>query len=145
MSPNNDFKNFGEYLDRTLKVTRQQYLKRFKEKNIDLTTEQWVLLDNLYHKGEISQNELAEGTFKNAPTVSRIIDLMCQKGITKRERVDTDRRRHQIHLTKEGKALYERTLPEVNALREQGWSNLTEQDYKDLIRILDKIFHNFSN
>ena len=86
-------KNFGAYLDRTLKLIRQSYLQTFKEMGGDLTTEQWVLLDELHQNDGISQNELATLSFKNAPTVSRIIDLMCQKGLSERQRIDHDRRR----------------------------------------------------
>lgn len=136
-------KIFGAYLDRTVKQIRQNYVRVFKEIGVDLTTEQWVLLDNLYQNNGISQNELAQSNFKNAPTVSRIIDLLCQKGLTERQRFDNDRRRYKIFMTEQGKAVYEKALPAVLALRQQGWKGLTEQDYADLIRIVNQIFDNY--
>lgn len=136
-------KNFGAYIDRTLKVIRVQYTQAFKRIGVDITTEQWVIMDNLYHKNGQSQNNIAEGSFKNAATVSRIIDLMCKKGITERQRFDNDRRRYKIFLTENGKSIYEKALPEVIKLREQGWKNLTDQDYSDFLRIMNQIFDNF--
>ena len=85
MAKRQSAKNFGAYIDRTIKIIRQNYLKAFKEIDVDLTTEQWVLLDSLYESDGVSQNELANGSFKNAPTVSRIIDLLCKKGLTERK------------------------------------------------------------
>ena len=136
-------KIFGAYLDRTVKQIRQNYVKAFKEAGVDLTTEQWVLLDNLYQNNGISQNDLAQSNFKNAPTVSRIIDLLCQKGLTERQRFDNDRRRYKIFMTEKGKAMYEQALPHVLALRKQGWNGLTDADYDNLVRIVNQIFDNY--
>jgi len=50
-------KNFGAYMDKTLKIIKLNYLKAFKELGLDFTAEQWVILDALYKKGGISQTE----------------------------------------------------------------------------------------
>ncbi len=136
-------KNFGAYLDRTLKLIRQSYLQTFKEMGVNLTTEQWVLLDELYQNDGISQNELATKSFKNAPTVSRIIDLMCQKGLTERQRFDHDRRRYRIFLTTKGRSTYHLLKPAVDELREKGWNGLTDDDYQHFLRIMNQLFDNF--
>lgn len=41
-------KGFGHYLDRTVKRIQLAYQKAFKEKNIDITIEQWVILQQIY-------------------------------------------------------------------------------------------------
>jgi len=104
--PNNT-KNFGAYMDKTLKIIKLNYLKAFKALDLNFTAEQWVILDALYKKGGISQTELANSSFKDAPTVSRIIDLLSKKGLTQRERFDNDRRRYKIFLTEKGKSDYD--------------------------------------
>lgn len=143
MSNADNSKNFGAFIDRTQKIIRNNYLRKFKELGVDITTEQWVLLDLLYQENGISQNDLANGTFKNAPTVSRIIDLLCKKGMTERQRFENDRRRYKIFLTKKGKATYKKAYPEVLKLRDQGWENLSDRDYKTFLRIMNQIFQNF--
>ncbi len=143
MQKNKETKNFGAYMDRTIKLIKWKYTQAFKEANIDITTEQWVLLDSLSQKDGISQNELGNGSFKNAPTVSRIIDLLCKKGLTKREPSPNDRRKHHIFLTSKGKKTYQKVLPVVEDLRRKGWNGLTHEDYQQFIRIMDQIFSNF--
>ncbi|MEO1262250.1 MAG: MarR family transcriptional regulator [Bacteroidota bacterium] len=145
MSDISNTKNFGARIDRTLKIIKANYQKAFKEVGVDITTEQWVLMDSLYKDNGISQNDLANGSFKNAPTVSRIIDLLCKKGLTERHRFENDRRRYKIFLTDLGKATYEKALPRVIELRKQGWENLTEEDYQVFSRIMDQIFKNFES
>ena len=143
MEKNNETKNFGAYIDRTIKIIKQNYLQAFKEIGVDITTEQWVILDELYHGNGLSQTDLANGSFKNAPTVSRIIDLLCKKGLTERQRFENDRRRYKIFLTPKGKALYEKAIPVVLELRKQGWQNLSDSDYETFLRIMNQIFQNF--
>ena len=138
-------KNFGAIIDRTIKMIKLNYLKAFKEADVDITTEQWVLLQSLYNDDGISQNDLASGSFKNAPTVSRIIDLLVKKGLVERKRFDNDRRRYRIFLTKKGKETYERALPAVLELRRKGWQGLSDHDFEHLIRILDQVFVNFED
>ena len=136
-------KHFGTYIDRNYRIIRLRFLRAFKEAEVDLTTEQWVLIDSLYKKNGLSQNELAGGSFKDAPTVSRIVDLLCKKGYTERQRFENDRRRYKIFLTDEGKAVYEKILPSVEGLREKGWENLSEEDYTAFLRIMNQVFENF--
>lgn len=130
-------------MDRTLKIIKANYQRAFKEVGLDITTEQWVLIDNLYKSNGVSQNDLASGSFKDAPTVSRIIDLLCKKEITERQRFENDRRRYKIFLTEKGKEAYEKALPKVKELRAKGWDGLTEEDYVHYFRIMENIFNNF--
>ncbi|MEL7378359.1 MAG: MarR family transcriptional regulator, partial [Bacteroidota bacterium] len=98
-------KHVGTYLDRASKLLKQTYLRSFRELGSDLSTEQWVLLDILYKEDGVSQAELASNSYKNAPTVSRIIDLMVGKNLLQRRRFPNDRRRYRIYLTTAGKEL----------------------------------------
>lgn len=137
-------KNFGAIMDRTLKLIKQNYLQAFREQQADITTEQWVLLDRLAGGDGITQTELANDSFKNAPTVSRIITLLVKKGLIIKQQSSGDRRQFLIFLSDAGRALHERLLPEVLTLRTQGWQALSEKDYEDFVRIMEQIGDNFS-
>lgn len=136
-------KNVGTYLDRTLKLVKQHYLKVFKANGADISTEQWVIMDQLSTNNGMSQTELANGSYKNAPTVSRIIDLLAKKGIVERQRFANDRRRYKIFLTKKGIDLHAELLPNVLELRAQSWNGLSEEEWTEFKRILAKVQDNF--
>lgn len=136
-------KHFGTFIDRAFRIIKLNFLQAFKEAGVDITTEQWVIIDSLYQKNGLSQTELANQSFKNAPTISRIIDLLCKKGLTERQRFENDRRRYKIFLTEKGASAYEKVLPKVRELREQGWENLTEEDYDTFLRIIQQVYNNF--
>ena len=138
----NGTKAFGLHLDATLKVIKQDLTRRFRSQGIDLTPEQFALLAELASKGELAQKELAKSTFKDAPTVSRIIDLLVKKGWIHRTADIDDRRKYVLTLTPEGRTVHEQAAPIVHSAREMGWQGLTEEDYSRLKTILDKVVEN---
>lgn len=138
------FDNVGTLLDRTTRLMKAHFQRTFKDAGVDITPEQWVLLDRLHKSGSVSQTDLANGTFKDAPTVSRIIDKLAQKGMAARSRFPNDRRRYQVDLTEKGKEVHHLLSPLVKDLRVQAWSGMTEDNYHELVRLLAQIRENFA-
>lgn len=137
-------KKIGYYLERTTRIVKLSYLQAFAQLGIDITPEQWVMLDSLYQRNGQSQTELAGDSYKNAPTVSRIIDLLEKKGLVERQRFANDRRRYKIFLTPEGQATVESVQPAVARLRAKGWEQLTDEDYAHFLRIINQVFDNLN-
>ncbi len=135
---------FGFRIDRAIKALRQDLNRRFKRNGIDLTPEQWLICYKLYqaHSG-LSQNELADESYKDAPTISRIIDRLVMKKQVAREPVQDDRRRHKIRLTDLGISTVKSALPLVQENRTIGWEGLSENDYNDLCRLMDQLYANY--
>lgn len=129
-------------MDRAIKMIRSKYNSAFKQLGFDLTTEQWVLIEKLYWENGQSQTNLADGSYKNAPTVSRIIDLLVKKGFVERRRFENDRRRYKIFLTESGREVVETCYPKILELRESGWQDLSDEDYVNFIRIINRITEN---
>lgn len=137
------YPNVGTVLDRTTRLLKQHYLRAFREEGVDISTEQWVILDHLYTGGDSSQTDLANRTYKDAPTISRIIDKLARKRLVERRRFPNDRRRYQVGLTAEGHDTHQRIMPHVSQLRLRTWQGLTEQDYRQLQQLLARIRENF--
>lgn len=136
-------KEIGVYIDRTYKVVRQDLINRFKNANIDITPEQWVILSQL-EKRTLSQVELASQSFKDKHTVSRIIDLLQKKGFVSRRQDPDDGRRYLISLTDLGRNETIKAKEHVYASRELGWENINEAEYEQLRFLLDKVFTSYS-
>ncbi len=131
-------------IDTTIKKIRTALQRQFNDAGFDLTVDQWVVIDHLFRNPGISQNTLADMTTKDAPTVTRIIDLLAQKGLTERRLTDNDRRKFLVYLTEAGEAKYNEVLPVVSAMRRKGWGDLSEADYQHFVRIMDSIYQNVS-
>jgi len=137
------YKELGSFIDRTYKVVRQDLINRFKINKVDITPEQWVILSKLSEK-DMYQTELASQSFRDKPTVSRIIDLLVKKGLVERNRDDCDGRKYHVSITDSGESLVKKATPSVEESRKLGWTNLSESEYETLIATLDKVFTNYS-
>jgi DNA-binding MarR family transcriptional regulator len=131
-------------IDTTIKKIRNALQKRFADAGFDLTVDQWVVVDHLHRNPGIAQNTLAELTAKDAPTVTRIIDLLVKKELVERRMADDDRRKFLVSLTTSGEQIYEQMLPVVVDIRRKGWGNLSDDDYQHFVRIMDEIYQNFN-
>ena len=129
-------------LDRTARRVKQFAQQRFKELRLDITVDQWLIVKHVYENGPMKQNALAELVFKDNPTLTRIIDLLCKKNLVVRTPNPDDRRSFLIELTKEGKRKVESIKPKVSEIRLQAWEGLTQKDFVHFKRILDTIYEN---
>ncbi len=129
-------------LDATLKKIKNYWQKSFDARGLDITVDQWLLIENLYKHKRITHNELARLTSKDITTVSRIIELLVRKELVERQGSTDDRRKVFLQLTPEGVNKYKEVRPLVLEMREIGWKNLTEGDFQEMTRILDVIYSN---
>jgi DNA-binding MarR family transcriptional regulator len=136
------FERYSYLLDRTARRVKQYAQQEFASGNFEVTVDQWLVLKNLDNDQYLKQTELAELTGKDNPTLTRIIDLLCRKGLTERVVHKTDRRSFTVHLTDAGKDKLKELTPKVTEIRMKAWDNLTEDDYEQLKRILNKIYQN---
>lgn len=137
--------NYGFLIERTGKKLKQTLQRIFNDIGAELTVDQWVILYELHEHKSLSQNQLGEKTYKDAPTVTRIIDLLTKKGLVKRKMNESDRRKYFIELTAKGMKKVDHLLPHVVEFRKTGWKGLKKADLQDLNRILDSVFDNMSN
>lgn len=138
---------YSEYsflLEKTTRRIKQYAQKKFAEFNFGVTVDQWMVLKQLYPSSNVSQSELAEATFKGTPTLTRIVDLLCAKGLTERFVDSHDRRKCQVHLTAAGKEKVEEMMPEVSQIRKAAWKNLAREDFEHFTHVLNTIYQNLS-
>ncbi|MFC1974838.1 MarR family winged helix-turn-helix transcriptional regulator [Chloroflexota bacterium] len=136
--------SFGYLINRTAKRLKFELHSAFKANGYNITAEQWAVLNRLWEKDGISQIELAEKTYKNKPTITRMIDVLERKGFVLRESDKYDRRMFKIYLTKEGRALEEKLVPIAKQVLERGGRNLSREDIDYLKKILNTVFDNFN-
>ncbi len=143
MDKNNLNLPVGYLLERTTRVVKLRFHRLFKELEIDLTPEQWVVLDLIHTNTSMSQKELVEQSFKDAPAISRVI-----KGLVKKEWISIssnskDKRVQNIALSKEGKMLVKSLLPQIAEIRKQGLKGISNSDYEQFKGLIDRIFSNY--
>ena len=139
-----EYQPYGSLIELTAKIMKQRLQRKFNELELGITVDQWLILDVLLKKDGVSQYSIAQKTYKDAPTVTRIIDLLEKKSLIERRTDLEDRRKYSIFLSEKGRAKTERVLPLVQEYRKKGWEGLEKEDFEKLKEILTTIQQNFS-
>jgi len=95
-----------------------------------LSFTQYGALEALYHIGPLYQRELANKLLKSARNITMVVDNLEKRGLVRRERSLQDRRYIDVHITDEGKRLFEAVFPSIKAgiLEEIGILSAEEQE-----------------
>jgi DNA-binding MarR family transcriptional regulator len=134
----------GFWVYQVNQVLRRELYRAFAGMGLDITPEQWMVLVRLWEQDGCSQNDLADGTCKDRPTISRVLDVMERNGLVTRTAHPADRRQRVVLLTRKGKDLQRTAVPrvrEIVAALEQG---VPEADLEVTLRTLQRIAHNLA-
>jgi DNA-binding MarR family transcriptional regulator len=134
----------GFLIERSSKRMKQVCQQILKEKGFNITVDQWVVLQELNKNDGQGQIALANSTFKDAPTITRIIDLLCQKGYVERINNPDDRRRFKICLTQSGDNLISDVGPHILEFRKKAYAGLNQAQLANLKQSLNHIFDNLN-
>lgn len=134
----------GFLFERTTRIIKLSFYQLFKELDAPITPEQWVVMDVLYPKTVLTQKEIVEKSFKDAPSISRIILKLINNGYIQKTTDELDKRVFNIKLTKSGIDLVSRIKPRVQELRIKGLNSFEEEEVEKLIENINTIFNNYS-
>jgi DNA-binding MarR family transcriptional regulator len=115
--PNNQFKKGELYSFITGKASTaiaRRLQKKFNQAGLNLTIEQWSVLYHLWKEDGISQQELCNSTFRDKPSITRLVDNLEKLNLVKRSPSRNDRRMNMILLTEEARKLQEQSMELAN-------------------------------
>src|SRR6218665_293064 len=84
--------------------------KRFNAAGLNITIEQWSVLYHLWKEDGRSQQQLCNATFRDKPSITRLVDNLEKLNLVKRVPSEHDRRINMIYLTKQAQKLEEETM-----------------------------------
>lgn len=111
--PNNQFKRGELYSFITGKASTaiaRRLQKKFNTAGLNITIEQWSVLYHLWKQEGISQQELCNATFRDKPSITRLVDNLEKLNLVKRVPSENDRRINLVFLTKQAQKLQEETM-----------------------------------
>lgn len=145
--PNNQFKKGELYSFITGKASTaiaRRLQKKFNSAGVNLTIEQWSVLYHLWKEDGKSQQDLCNATFRDKPSITRLIDNLEKLGLVKRVSDEKDRRINKVFLTRNALKLQEDTMN----LAEQTLNEALEgvpADQVDLCKeVLQRVYDNLS-
>ena len=111
--PNNQFKKAELYSFITGKASTaiaRRLQKKFNQAGLNLTIEQWSVLYHLWKEDGKSQQELCNATFRDKPSITRLVDNLEKLQLVKRVSSESDRRMNMIFLTRQAQKLHDQAM-----------------------------------
>ncbi len=125
-------------------INRKLY-RNFRQNGLEISPEQWTVLLFLWKKDGVTQQELCNATFKDKPSMTRLIDNMERQHLVVRISDKNDRRTNLIYLTKTGKELEKNAGEIVDITLHEALNGVTLEELKIGQEVLKKIFINTQN
>lgn len=145
--PNNQFKR-GELYSFIAGVAStaiaRRLQKKFNAEGLNLTIEQWSILYHLWKEDGMSQQELCNATFRDKPSITRLVDNLEKLKLVKRVPDETDRRINKIFLTKEAQKLQEQTMQLANETLNEALNGVPPEHVELSKQVLQKVYDNLN-
>lgn len=116
--------------------------KYFREAGLDITVEQWSVLMHLWKQDGVNQQELCSKTFRDKPSITRLVDNLEKLGLVKRVAGKEDRRINYIFLTEEAMTLRDKTMELANNTLMEGLAGVSEEEIEVAKRVLTQVYEN---
>jgi DNA-binding MarR family transcriptional regulator len=116
--------------------------RNFRQGGLEISPEQWTVLIYLWEQDGVTQQELCNATFKDKPSMTRLINNMERQHLVVRISDKVDRRTNRIHLTKDGKAIEEKARLIANHTLKEALAGVTLDELGVGQEMLRKVFFN---
>ena len=143
--PNNQFKR-GELYSFITGVAStaiaRRLQKNFKTNGVEITIEQWSVLYHLWKQDGVNQQELCNATFRDKPSITRLVDNLEKLKLVRRVSSKEDRRRNLIFLTEPAKKLQEQSMELANQTLNESLEGVPSADIELCKAVLHKVYDN---
>ena len=143
--PSNQFKKGELYSFITGKASTamsRRLQKNFKQAGVEITIEQWSVLYHLWKADGMSQQQLCDATFKDKPSITRLVDNLEKINLVKRVASKDDRRINLIFLTPEAQTLQEKSMDLANQTLNEALKGVTNGQVEIAKEVLQMVYEN---
>jgi DNA-binding MarR family transcriptional regulator len=131
-----DVKQILFELEKTLQQIKGKQSDIFRENNFPVSKDQWLILERISEKEGSNQKDIAKDTLKDPAALTRMLDLLAEKGLVQRKASRSDRRTFDLYLTVEGSRLVNKVSPLTEKFNQSVSKSLSREDKKILLQIL---------
>jgi len=128
----------------SMAINRMMY-RNFRKEGLDITPEQWTVLAFLWKEDGVTQQTLCNSTFKDKPSMTRLIDNLAKQSLVYRNASANDRRSNLIFLTEQGKSIKDRATRAVNATMDAALAGIDIEGLKQVRFLLAAVFGNIED
>jgi DNA-binding MarR family transcriptional regulator len=116
--------------------------KNFRLAGLEITIEQWSVLYHLWKQDGMSQQELCNRTFRDKPSITRLIDNLEKQKLVKRMPSKEDRRINLVCLTESAKLLQDKTIELANQTMDEALIGVGKNEIEIVKQVFQKVYDN---
>ncbi|MEY3506807.1 MAG: hypothetical protein RIR44_39 [Bacteroidota bacterium] len=116
--------------------------KNFRLAGLEITIEQWSVLYHLWKQDALSQQELCNRTFRDKPSITRLIDNLEKQKLVKRMPSKEDRRINLVCLTDTAKLLQDKTIELANQTMDEALVGVHKNEIEIVKLVFQKVYDN---
>lgn len=124
-------------LSRSLSMVHKETMRNMKDSG--LTPSQFMVLEVLYHKGDMRVCEITEKILTSGGNMTVVIQNLMKEDYVVKKATPGDRRSYQLSLTEKGKDIMEEVFPKHLSIMKESMEGLSEEEKKTLITLLKKM------
>ena len=118
------------------------FFDKLQENGINITPEQFLVLDILWKEQSLSQQNIADIIQKDKNSVTKIIDSLEKKNLVRRVVDKNDRRINKIELTDDGSALEKVTTEVAINFMNDAIKDIDKQELDIFVNVMRKLKNN---
>lgn len=135
-------KPLGYLLGRSLRIFKNKVAEEFRNKEFELSFEQYVILHMINSNCNLIQQDLAHHLQKDKSIIVRQIDSLIKKQYLVRQTNQKDKRKKNLTLTEKGLEMMNRMTGIAFEVSNKLLSGITESEYLTFCHVLNKIQEN---
>ncbi|MFC4559562.1 MarR family winged helix-turn-helix transcriptional regulator [Virgibacillus kekensis] len=108
-------------------------------KRYDVSVTEFTILEALFHKGDLTVNQICDAVLINSGSMTYVIDKLEKKGLLERTVSEKDRRVVHVSITEQGKELMDDIFPQHQQVIEEIFESVSDGEKEMLISILKRV------
>lgn len=102
----------------------------------------WPFLRALWENDGLTQRELSEKVRMKGPTTVAALNKLEDRGLVRREGNKKDARKINVYLTPEGRKIYRRVMPDVEAVNQQMLDHFSAAEQRTFRQLIKRVRNN---
>ena len=126
-------------IDNIMREVKNELRNKIDSLNIGITSEQFVLLDTISCFEDLYQQKLSEIIMKDKSNTNRILKVLEQKGLIKKEFGKVNNRLvYFLKITPQGQEIVDKTIPKMKQFITDIFTNINNNEIEILHNLSDK-------
>lgn len=138
-----EFKNteswINRYIEAEMKVSRRLHADTREGMGIEMTREQYQVLNLIERTGQCTSTFLSESLFVGKSSITSIVNRMAERGWIGRTQDKEDRRVVYLTLTEEGREFHRQAGLQMQSLVASYLTHFTEDEIEHFITLFEKL------